>query len=251
MASEVSGQVDAREHLSPAVPIPSPSRRSLADESGSIPLSPELRADLLDLDAWGEILATYGRTMRVAVALTDAQGHVLGKCHNAQPVWTLVHDVAGWPSGCPFCITTRSAMYCGGGGIAWWRGGDGAGPGWTRPCGGSAVIGQAAFRGHCRGSGVRSISRAPAVAARGQEVWRFGAGTLECGEKAASRKRRDSPGIGRFALCSGPGISPATLWRDPRGQVGRDKWTLSLAGGGGSGLCALHPGPNRARDQLE
>jgi PAS domain S-box-containing protein len=107
MASEVSGRVDARGHLSPAVPTSSPSRSSLADESGSIELSPELRADLLDLDAWGEILTTYGRTMRVAVALTDAQGHVLGQCHNAQPVWTLVHDAApGWPSGCPFCITT-------------------------------------------------------------------------------------------------------------------------------------------------
>ena len=71
-------------------------------------LSPRLRADLLDFDAWGEILTTYGRTMRVAVALTDAQGHVLGKCHNAQPVWRLVHDAAhGWGAGCPFCITTR------------------------------------------------------------------------------------------------------------------------------------------------
>jgi PAS domain S-box-containing protein len=80
----------------------------LADESGSKELSPELRADLLDFDAWGEILKTYGRTMRVAVALTDAQGHILGKCHNAQPVWTLIHDAApGRGAGCPFCITTR------------------------------------------------------------------------------------------------------------------------------------------------
>jgi PAS domain S-box-containing protein len=61
---------------------------------------------LLDLDAWGEILATYGRTMSVAVALTDSEGHVLGTCHNAQPVWRLVHDAAhAWAGGCPFCIT--------------------------------------------------------------------------------------------------------------------------------------------------
>ena len=47
------------------------------DESGSAESSSKLRYDLLDLDAWAEILATYGRTMRVAVALTDTQGQVL------------------------------------------------------------------------------------------------------------------------------------------------------------------------------
>ena len=105
MISEVSGLVDASELSSSANPIPP--YASGVDESASLELSPKLCADLLDLDAWGEILATYGRTMRVAVALTDAQGRVLGKCHNAQPVWTLVHDSAPeWPAGCPFCITT-------------------------------------------------------------------------------------------------------------------------------------------------
>jgi PAS domain S-box-containing protein len=77
------------------------------DEIGSAELSPKLRGDLLDLDAWDEILATYGRTMRVAVALTNSQGRVLGKCHNPQPVWKLVHDAASvWRAECPFCITT-------------------------------------------------------------------------------------------------------------------------------------------------
>jgi PAS domain S-box-containing protein len=71
-------------------------------------VSATLRAELLDFNAWSEILTTYGRTMRVAVALTDSQGQVLGKCHNAQPVWRLVRDAArGWGSGCPFCITTH------------------------------------------------------------------------------------------------------------------------------------------------
>jgi PAS domain S-box-containing protein len=107
MISEAPGLVDATEYLPPAVPIPSHYGRSLAGQSSGLKLSPKLRADLLDLDAWGEILTTYGRTMRVAVALTDSEGHVLGKCHNAQPVWTLVHDAAhGWGTGCPFCITT-------------------------------------------------------------------------------------------------------------------------------------------------
>jgi PAS domain S-box-containing protein len=108
MISEASGRIDAGEYLLPTVPIPSFHSRTLVDESGSVELSPRLRADLLDLDAWGEILQTYGRTMRVAVALTDSEGHLLGECHNAQPAWSLVHDAShGWCARCPFCITTN------------------------------------------------------------------------------------------------------------------------------------------------
>ena len=107
MISQASGRVDACQYLSPAVPIPSFHDGTLVDESASMELSPRLRDDLLNLDAWGEILTTYGRTMRVAVALTDPEGHVLGKCHNAQPAWRLIHDAGhGWGSGCPFCIAT-------------------------------------------------------------------------------------------------------------------------------------------------
>jgi PAS domain S-box-containing protein len=72
-----------------------------------VKLSPNLRAELLDLEAWGEILTTYGRTMGVAVALTNAQGRLLGETHNAQPVWKLMHDAApSWDNGCPFCVTS-------------------------------------------------------------------------------------------------------------------------------------------------
>jgi PAS domain S-box-containing protein len=107
MISQASGRVDACQYLSPAVPIPSFHDGTLVDESASMELSPRLRDDLLNLDAWGEILTTYGRTMRVAVALTDSEGHVLGKCHNAQPAWRLIHDAGhGWGTGCPFCIAT-------------------------------------------------------------------------------------------------------------------------------------------------
>jgi PAS domain S-box-containing protein len=77
-----------------------------ADGSGDVELSPKMRADLLDFDAWAEVLSMYGRTMRVAVALTDAEGLLLGKCQNPQPVWKLVRDaVSDWGTGCPFCIT--------------------------------------------------------------------------------------------------------------------------------------------------
>ena len=107
MISQASGQIDASEYLPPAVSVPSSDGKILNDGSGSVELSPRLRAELLDLDAWEQILTTYGRTMRVAVALTDPEGRVLGRCHNAQPAWKLVHGathVRG--AGCPFCITT-------------------------------------------------------------------------------------------------------------------------------------------------
>jgi PAS domain S-box-containing protein len=108
MITEASGPVDSSDRWPLAVPIPSPCDGGLAAESDGMELPPKLLADLLDFDAWGEILTTYGRTMRVAVALTDVQGHVLGRCHNAQPVWKLVHDaVRSWGAGCPFCITTH------------------------------------------------------------------------------------------------------------------------------------------------
>ncbi|MEO8257872.1 MAG: ATP-binding protein [Acidobacteriota bacterium] len=70
-----------------------------------VALTAELRRELLDLDAWGGILTTYGGTMRVAVALTDAHGQVLGRCYNPQPVWTMVHDaVPDAAASCPFCM---------------------------------------------------------------------------------------------------------------------------------------------------
>jgi len=108
MTSEAPRRVDASEYLPPTTPILSPWDSGLLHETGNMEVSATLRAKLLDFNAWSEILTTYGRTMRVAVALTDSQGQVLGKCHNAQPVWRLVHDTARrWGSGCPFCITTH------------------------------------------------------------------------------------------------------------------------------------------------
>jgi len=104
MTSEMSERVNSTAYLHPLFPITSPHGMSFADKSTDTELSSRLRDDLLDLDAWGEILATYGKTMRVAVALTDSNGCVLGNLHNAQPVWTLVHDAAHDWIGCSFCI---------------------------------------------------------------------------------------------------------------------------------------------------
>jgi PAS domain S-box-containing protein len=107
MISEPSGQIDAREYLPPGVSNLSSDGKTLKGGSGSVELSPRLQAELLDLDAWGEILTTYGRTMRVAVALTDPEGRVLGRCHNAQPAWKLVHGATHVRDvGCSFCITS-------------------------------------------------------------------------------------------------------------------------------------------------
>jgi PAS domain S-box-containing protein len=105
MSPESTGGVDVGKHPSLPVPIDSPAGSGLALRDGTIELSLQLRADLLHPDAWRDILATYGRTMKVAVALTDDQGHMLGECHNPQPVWKLIHDHAPATTGeCPFCI---------------------------------------------------------------------------------------------------------------------------------------------------
>jgi PAS domain S-box-containing protein len=105
MTLELLERVRTSEQLLPLLSITTVHGRNSADENNDIELSPKRRADLLDLDAWGEILATYGKTMNVAVALTDSDGHVLGRCYNPQPVWSLVHDVATAWTGCLFCIT--------------------------------------------------------------------------------------------------------------------------------------------------
>ena len=69
-------------------------------------LLPEERTELLDVKAWAPMLETYGLTMKVAVALTDTEGNLLGKCHNAQPIWTLVQNTkVSNQAGCPFCLS--------------------------------------------------------------------------------------------------------------------------------------------------
>jgi PAS domain S-box-containing protein len=106
MIPEALGRLDLGARLPPVMSTRFSNQPSLADEDGEVELSAKMRADLLDFEAWGEILKMYGRTMRVAVALTDSDGLLLGKCHNPQPVWNLLrHAAADWGTGCPFCIT--------------------------------------------------------------------------------------------------------------------------------------------------
>ena len=58
MIPAASRAIDARDHLPPQVPIPLPDLENLADNSVGVELSPKLRADLLDFDAWSAILTT-------------------------------------------------------------------------------------------------------------------------------------------------------------------------------------------------
>src|SRR5690349_18666570 len=87
-------------------------RGRTASENGSAgaPDLSQWRTELLDPDSWGEILGKYGRTMKVAVALTDIHGNLLGPCHNPQPVWSVARQ-AMTESGltesglaCAFCL---------------------------------------------------------------------------------------------------------------------------------------------------
>ena len=72
-------------------------------------LSGEERAKLLDVKAWDPILEMYGRTMKLAVALTDPEGSLLGTCHNAQPMWSALRSsMIGKQTGCPFCLSPSS-----------------------------------------------------------------------------------------------------------------------------------------------
>jgi PAS domain S-box-containing protein len=77
----------------------------LNQELSSLELSEEWLAELLNPYLWVEVLKTYAATTKMAVALTDAQGHLLGECLNPQPVWRVVkqppHESE---SECPFCL---------------------------------------------------------------------------------------------------------------------------------------------------
>ena len=75
------------------------------DELNGIELSAEVRAELLDPESWAIVLEKYGRTVKLAVALTDIEGHLLGTCYNPQPVWILARNARPeWGAGCSFCL---------------------------------------------------------------------------------------------------------------------------------------------------
>jgi two-component sensor histidine kinase/ligand-binding sensor protein len=60
--------------------------------------------ELLDSESWGAVLETYASCVDVAVALTDRDGALIGKVHNAKPIWKKVRAVRLDWQGCPFCL---------------------------------------------------------------------------------------------------------------------------------------------------
>ena len=107
MTSQESARVHAGKRW-PAAGQISAHLNATPGQPGSIELSPELRAELLDPEGWREVLETYARTMRLGVALTDSAGCVLGTCHNAQPIWSLARDTKPERgAGCSFCLAPR------------------------------------------------------------------------------------------------------------------------------------------------
>lgn len=86
---------------------------SLSEEALSyVDLSPEWRDELLDPEGWNQVLETFAGTMKVAVALTDREGRLLGQCHNPQPTWRMAR--AAKPAadlGCSFCLAPP--VFCG------------------------------------------------------------------------------------------------------------------------------------------
>ncbi len=85
---------------------------SLNQESSiDIELTQELRGELLHPATWSSILGLCAQTMKLAVALVDADGQMVGECHNAQPIWSLARLAQPAPAGdCLFCLET--ARYC-------------------------------------------------------------------------------------------------------------------------------------------
>jgi PAS domain S-box-containing protein len=79
-------------------------------EKTSVKLSDELRAELLDPESWRNVLETYARTMKLAVALTDVEGRLLGECHNPQSIWLMAQGATREAEGgCPFCLAPPEA----------------------------------------------------------------------------------------------------------------------------------------------
>jgi PAS domain S-box-containing protein len=92
-----------------AVEIFKEEARLSQEELSYVDLSPEWRDELLDPEGWDQVLETFAVTMKLAVALTDPQGRLLGKCHNPQPTWSMARGASpASDSECPFCLSWPS-----------------------------------------------------------------------------------------------------------------------------------------------
>lgn len=72
-------------------------------------LPAKLLARVLDPLNWALPLDRFGRTMNVAVAMSNVSGQILGECKNPQPLWLLARQSADLDrTGCPFCILPKT-----------------------------------------------------------------------------------------------------------------------------------------------
>ena len=75
------------------------------EELSYVDSSREWCGELLEPEDWNHVLDTFAGTVRLAVALTDQEGRMIGKCHNPQPIWRLTHEARPRADvGCPFCL---------------------------------------------------------------------------------------------------------------------------------------------------
>src|ERR1700722_7273956 len=75
------------------------------EELSYVDLPREWRGELLDPLGWQKVLETFAGAMKLAVALTDEVGRLLGKCHNPQLAWRLARGTTPEADGeCPFCL---------------------------------------------------------------------------------------------------------------------------------------------------
>src|ERR1035438_482110 len=75
------------------------------DDLSNLELTPEVCSELLDHPSWASALKLYAETTRVAVALIDPDGRLVGTFHNPQPIWRLARGARPeWGTGCLFCL---------------------------------------------------------------------------------------------------------------------------------------------------
>src|SRR5262245_33444047 len=76
-------------------------------------LPPAVRAELLEPAIWQEGLEKFTRATHLAVALADAEGHLLGECLNPRPTWSLFRRKQPAGGGaCPFCLASLQPCAC-------------------------------------------------------------------------------------------------------------------------------------------
>jgi signal transduction histidine kinase/ActR/RegA family two-component response regulator len=106
MASQRNKASKVSSHYSAGAGVP-------YQEPVGLDLSSEIRQALLDTTVWRESLEVYSLTTKLAVALTDADGQLIGPYTNPQATWNLLHDrLPRALSKCPFSLSSLKLCTC-------------------------------------------------------------------------------------------------------------------------------------------